>query len=191
MRRIGWMMAWLTVAWLAVGDARAAALAGGEAPIISAIDVAGNRFVESETVLASIETRPGQRLDRRRLARDVRALYKSGFFSDIRIEGERSGERVRLVFHVKEYPLIREFDIEGNDEVKTKDLKLRLKLKSGVMYSPSLLRHDISTIRKGYLKKGFYQVRIEPRVKHLSGNRVDVTLVVHEGDVTRLERIRF
>ncbi len=187
MRRFGLWMACLTMAWLLVGQQARAA----DAPLIEAIEVAGNHFVEKETVLASIETRAGQRLDRRRLARDVRALYKTGFFSDIRIEGLRRDDRVRLVFHVKEYPLIREFDIEGNDEVKTKDLMLRLKLKSGMMFSPAALRRDIGVIRKGYLKKGYYQVRIEPKVRRLKDNRVDVTLVVREGDVTRLDRIRF
>ncbi len=167
-----------------------AAPASAAEPIVSAIEIHGNHFVERETVLAYIETRPGQTLDRRKIAGDVKRLFRSGFFSDVRVEGVRSGERIRLIYRLSEYPLVRNLEIRGNDEIKTKDLKLRLKLKPGAMYNERNIRADIRTIRKGYLKKGYYQVQVETRAKPVGEHQVDVVIDIHEGAVTGARSIR-
>jgi len=158
-------------------------------PLILSIDVKGNHNVEKEAVLAKINTRPGQPLDRRQLSRDVRKLYKSGFFSDIRFVGTRTAEGIHLVCHVKEYPLIASLTMEGNDQFPTKDLQLKMKLKPGRIYSSKNRESDRNTLRKGYLKEGYYQVGIDFVPAKRKDGRIDLLIRVHEGEVTRINRI--
>ncbi len=159
------------------------------APLILSIDVKGNHNVEKEAVLVKMGSRVGQPLDRRQLSRDVRKLYKSGFFSDIRFTGTRTPRGVRLVCHVKEYPLIAHLKMEGNDEFPTKDLQKRMKLKPGRIYSPRYIDADRNKLRKGYLKKGYYQVGIEFIPTERKDGRVDLLIRIHEGKITRINRI--
>jgi len=163
----------------------------GESPRVLSIEVEGNRFVEKETILARMDTRPGLPLDRKTLSRDIRRLYHSGDFRDVRVEGVRSEQGVRLKVRVEEYPLIAKVNLIGNEEVKSKDLRLRLKLKPGYVLSPALMNADRNTIRKGYLKKGYYQVRVEFIPHPLKDGRVDLDIRIDEGDVTRIQRIAF
>ncbi len=162
-----------------------------DAPLIVAVDVEGNHFVEKETILARVDAKPGQRLDRKIISRDVRRLYESGDFRDVRVEGIRNDQGVRLIYHVREYPLIAKVELHGNEEVKSKDLKLRLKLKPGYVFSPQLMKADLNTIRKGYLKKGYYQVQVDFVPHKLDDGRINLDIHIHEGDVTRIQRISF
>ncbi|RMG90862.1 MAG: outer membrane protein assembly factor BamA [Zetaproteobacteria bacterium] len=159
---------------------------------VTGIEVSGNRYIEKETVLDKISVKKGDFVDRRSISRDVKAIYETGFFSDVKVIGHRKANGVVLEYHVEEYPLIANVDIEGNDEVSDKDLSLRLRLKPGQIFSPANVRADIDTIRKGYLKKGYYQVAVRVDAKPAAEEgRVNVSIIVDEGMKTHIRRIHF
>jgi len=158
---------------------------------IVSIKVAGNRFIEAAAIMEKIRVKVGQKVNRRRISRDVRRLFATGFFADIKVLGVVRADGRHLTYQVKENPMIASMTIEGLRAVKEKDLKLRLKLKPGRIFNQPGLDKDIRTIRRGYLKKGYYQVEVDAVQKPRRDGRVDVTLQVHEGDVTRIKRIRF
>ncbi len=162
---------------------------GTHAPLILSINVEGNHNVEKEAVLAKMDSRVGETLSRRQLSRDVRRLYKSGFFSDISFTGDRTSRGVHLVCHVKEYPLIAKVEMEGNSEFPLKDLQLKMKLKPGRIYSPMYRKSDRNLLRKGYLKKGYYQVGIDFIPHKRKDGRINLLIRVHEGKITRINRI--
>ncbi len=87
--------------------------------------------------------------------------------------------------------MIASVKFEGNSEVSGKDLKTRMKLKPGRVFSPGNQESDRNLMRKGYLKKGYYQVAIRFRQKVRADGRLDVVVDVHEGEITRIKRIRF
>jgi outer membrane protein insertion porin family len=161
------------------------------APVILSIDIDGNRYVEKETVLAKLHSTVGQKLDQRLLSQDVRRLYKTGFFSDIQMIGVRETGGVHLTCQVKEYPLIAKMDLEGNNEVTSKDLKSRMKLKSGRIFSPINQVSDRNAIQKQYLKEGYYQIEVEFKATPKDDGRVDLVISIDEGEVTRIKRIKF
>ncbi|MDQ6992103.1 MAG: outer membrane protein assembly factor BamA [Mariprofundus sp.] len=158
---------------------------------ILSIDVEGSRFVEKQAVLARMKTQLGQKLKRKTLSRDVRKLYKAGFFSDVRFTGTRTPAGIKLVCHVVEYPLIAKLRIEGNDEHTSKDLKKKLTLKAGAFFNPKNREKDRNKLRKGYLKDGFYQNSVSFISTPAKDGRVDVLIKIHEGEVTRISRIHF
>ncbi len=160
-------------------------------PVILSIDVEGNRYVEKETILAKLHTVVGQKLDKRLLSQDVRRLYKTGFFADVQMTGIREARGVHLVCQVKEYPLIAKLELKGNSEVTTKDLKMRMKLKSGRIFSPVNQASERNSIRKKYLKKGYYQIDVRFKATPRKDGRVDLVINIDEGEITRIKRIRF
>ncbi|MDX8406323.1 MAG: outer membrane protein assembly factor BamA [Mariprofundus sp.] len=175
----------------AVGGNIQSASAADESAVILSIDVEGNRFVEKQAVVARMGSRVGQRLQRKQLSSDVRQLYKSGFFSNIRFTGTRTPQGIKLVCHVDEYPLIAKLSLEGNDEHTSKDLLLKMKLKPGAFFNPKNQQSDRNTLRKGYLKDGFYQNDVQFISTPAKEGRVDVVVKIYEGEITRINRIRF
>ena len=158
---------------------------------IDSIEVRGNRHIEAETVLAGIESRVGDQLDRDKVSKDVRSLFDKGFFSDIDVSIDQSENGLKLIFVVEENPQVGNVNISGNDAIEDKDINPKLKLKPGQRFNEASLEADKRAIRKMYLKKGYYQVDVEANVKSLDGGRVELDLKVKEGGVTRIKRIRF
>src|SRR3954454_18490781 len=54
--------------------------------IIENIDVLGNRRIPTETVKSRIYTRAGDIYDENALQRDLRSVWNSGYFEDVRLE---------------------------------------------------------------------------------------------------------
>ena len=53
---------------------------------MTAVDITGNRFVQKETLLYYVSTKPGDRLDEKRLRDDFRRLWDTGFVDDLYID---------------------------------------------------------------------------------------------------------
>jgi len=158
---------------------------------VSSIEVAGNRYVESGTILARIEMKAGKVLNKKTISQDVKRLFKTGYFEDIYVVGNPEKDGIRLVYTVKENPLISKFEILGNDEITDKKLRPKLSLKAGRVFSAAKLRSDRNTIRKAYLKKGYYQVDVTAETVIEEDGRVALTLNISEGKITRIKSIRF
>jgi len=159
--------------------------------VIASINVSGNKAVETGAILERIHVRAGDKLDRKRISQDVRHLFSTGFFQDIRVIGVVKPDGRHLTVEVKENPVIASLAFDGLHEVAEKDLKRKLKLKAGHILNDPELKKDITTIRKGYLKKGYYQVDVQPIRKIRKDGRVDLTMKIIEGEITRIKRIRF
>ena len=158
---------------------------------VASVEVSGNRYVESAVIFANVQSKAGDSFSKKQISRDVRALFATGYFEDVYVEGFPEAEGTRLVYVVKENPLIASFDIRGNSEVTDKDLKLRLELKPGRVFSAAKLRKDRNTIRKGYLKEGYYQVDITVEKSLRDDGRIDLIMNVSEGDITHIKSINF
>ncbi|MDQ6974248.1 MAG: outer membrane protein assembly factor BamA [Mariprofundaceae bacterium] len=158
---------------------------------ILSLNVEGNRYMESAAILMNIDTKVGDHLNRRTMSRDIQRLYKTGVYQDLQFKGVRSPTGIQLTLHVKEQPFISHYEIIGNDAVSSKDLKHKLKLKDGMIFTPILMRKDINTLRRGYLKKGFYQVDIQPEKTMLPDGSIQLVVHIIEGEKTRVRQIRF
>lgn len=159
-------------------------------PIVSIV-VTGNRYIESAALLADLKTKVGDVFSRRTLSHDIQKLYASGSYADLKVLGEPKDNGVKLTFRVRENPFITDYHMDGNEEVTYKDMKRKLLLKEGVIFSEAKLRSDINTIRKGYVKKGYYQLRVEAKKTLLADGGMKLTMHVIEGEKTHIRQIRF
>ena len=64
--------------------------------MIERIEVANNQFLQKETLLFYIATKPGEPFDERKLREDFKRLWDTGFLDDLRIEAV-DGPRGKVV----------------------------------------------------------------------------------------------
>src|SRR5438034_1943729 len=91
--------------------------------VIRDIRVEGVQRTEAGTVFSYLTVKVGDRIDDDKAAAAVKALYATGFYSDVRLESEGD---VLIVF-VQERPAIAQIDIEGAKEFTKDNLKEGLK----------------------------------------------------------------
>ncbi len=155
------------------------------------IALEGNKYIETPAVMAKIRSKVGEPLNRRQISRDVRKLFATGYFEDVYTEGEPVAGGIKLIFVVVENPVIASVSIEGNEEIADKKLQPDMKMKPGLILSSRVKRLDISSIRKAYLKKGYYQVTIKIETTMLDDGRVDIVVRISEGEITFIKEVRF
>ena len=155
---------------------------------VSDIRVDGLQRISAGTVFTYLPVERGDTLDSARAADAIRALYKTGFFEDVRLDQQGS----ILVVSVTERPAINKLTITGNKDIKTEDLQKGLSeigLSEGDTFDRLALDKVTQELTKQYNNRGKYNVEITPTVARLDRNRVDLTITVKEGKAAKIRHI--
>ncbi|WP_456407894.1 outer membrane protein assembly factor BamA [Thiolapillus sp.] len=152
------------------------------------IRVEGLQRISAGTVFNYLPVKPGDVIDAQTAPKIIRALYKTGFFKDVRLE--RDGEVLNIV--VRERPAIAQIDISGNKSIKTEDLQKGLAdigLAEGRTFNRSVLDKIEQELRRQFFNSGKYGVQLQTEVIPLERNRVAVKIKIQEGDTARIRGI--
>ncbi len=155
---------------------------------VADIRVDGLQRIGAGTVFTYLPIERGDTVDSARIGEAMRALYKTGFFEDIRID--RDGNI--LVVSVTERPAINTLTLTGNKDIKSEDLLKNLKdigISEGETFDRLALDKVTLELNRAYNNRGKYNVQISPTVSRLDRNRVDVTIKVNEGKAARIRHI--
>lgn len=155
---------------------------------ISDIRVEGLQRMTPGTVFNYLPVQVGDMFNDQVAAEATQALFKTGFFDDIKLE--RDGNV--LVVIVKERPAIGSIDISGNKDIKTKDLMKGLEdigFAVGRVFNQSQLDQLERELKRQYTSRGKYGVKVTSTVTPLGNNRVGVSVKISEGKAARIKQI--
>jgi outer membrane protein insertion porin family len=142
------------------------------------------------TVFGYLPLRVGDHYDAAKGSAAIRALYASGLFKDVRLEA--NGDV--LVVEVEERPAIASIELVGMKEFDKDTVKKSLKdvgLAEARIYDRSVLERAEQELKRQYLSRGRYAVKVTTTVSPLERNRVNITISIDEGEVARIREIRF
>ncbi len=152
------------------------------------IRIEGLQRIAPGTVFTYLPLKNGDQLGDASSAEAIRALFKTGFFQDVRLE--RDGDV--LVVALVERPAIASVEFSGNREFETDKLKSSLKdtgLAEGRVFVRSMLARIEQELQRQYFGRGKYGVKIQATVTPLERNRVGITITINEGRAARIHRI--
>ena len=160
-----------------------------ESFVVRDIRVEGLQRISAGTVFNYLPVKVGDTVTEQGAQEAIRALHKTGFFRDVRLE--RQGEV--LIVSVVERPSIGTVRILGTKEISEDDLKKGLKelgLAEGRVYNRSLLDRVEQDLRQQYFSRGYYAVLIKTTVTPVERNRVAITIDVSEGKPARIRQVK-
>ncbi len=155
---------------------------------IDDIRVEGLQRISSGTIFNYLPVKIGQNIGHGDTGAIIRALYKTGFFKDVRLE--REGD-VLIVF-VQERPAIATIEIAGNKDIETEQLLSGLKdigLSEGRVLNRFVLDKISQELKRQYFNNGKYGVNLETTVTPLERNRVAINIDIKEGETARIRKI--
>ncbi|MEO6968695.1 MAG: outer membrane protein assembly factor BamA [Rhodanobacteraceae bacterium] len=155
---------------------------------VSDIRIEGLQRIAPGTVLSYLPVDRGQNIDDAKAQQAIRALFKTGFFSDVQLE--RQGDI--LVVKVTERPSIATLTIHGNKDIHTDQLEKGLKgagLSTGDTFDRQTLDQVKQELVHQYNNRGKYNVSIEPHVTRLDRNRVAIDIEIREGKAAKIQEI--
>ncbi len=158
---------------------------------VAEIRISGNKRIESDAIRRIIRTQPGDDFLAKSLSEDMKAVYKMGYFDDIRIESEESSGGKIIVFHVTEKPTIRSVRFAGNRVYDEEKIKESLTLKTGSVLNVSNIQSNMQRIESLYKEKNYHNVSVSYEIKNLDSNQADVEFIIAEGEKVRIKNIDF
>jgi outer membrane protein insertion porin family len=165
------------------------ATAFADSPKIVEIRVEGNHAVQAEAVVGLMNSRVGGILSTSDIRSDIRAIYRSGFFQDVRIDHLDDANGLVLVVSVVEKPIISDIQYEGFREVPSSSIGEKLLTKRYTIVDEKKLNGDVRTIEQMYVEKGYYLARVNYEQRSTASGEVVLVFKVTENNPVALGRI--
>lgn len=156
--------------------------------VVKDILVEGIQRTEAGTVFSYLPVKVGDTLNDEQSAAAIRALFATGFFTDVRLKADKGV----LVVIVRERPSIASVEINGVKDIPKDQLRDNLKfvgLAEGRIFDKAALEKSENELKRVYVARGKYAVSIKTTVTELERNRVAVSFDVVEGDVSKIRQI--
>ena len=154
------------------------------------IRVEGLQRTEPGTIFGYLPVKVGERMTNEGASQAIRALYATGFFTDVRLEVDGDV----LIVTVQERPAIASVEISGSKEFSADQLRAALRgvgLSDGRIFDKAQLERAEQEIKRQYINRGRYAAQVQTTVTPLERNRVGVSFQISEGDVARIRQINF
>jgi len=158
--------------------------------VVKDIRIEGLQRIEPGTVFSYLPIKQGDTFTDDKASEAIRALYATGFFSDVRIATE--GDVV--IVNVAERPAIGAIDFSGLHEFDKDALDKALKgvgLSPGRYYDKSLVDRAEQELKRQYLTRGFYAAEVTTTVTPLDSSRVSILFAVNEGPSAKIRQVNF
>jgi outer membrane protein insertion porin family len=152
----------------------------------------GPPAVSNEVVKASIRVHEGDVLDRTSVDNDIRNLYATGSFYNIRVTQETGADGVTLVYFLQGKPRIRDFRFEGNKRFSAEKLRNWMVSKTGEFLEERKLFTDTQTLETYYQKAGCLNTKVTYVIKvNEKTMESEVAFKIEEGPEVEIVEIVF
>jgi len=159
--------------------------------LITGVRVTGNVRIEADAIERVIRVKAGDVMRAGELSKDLKNIYKMGYFEDIRVEAEEDEGGKLVVFHVKEKPTIRKISFSGNQVFKDKKLRENLTISTGSILNIFTIKSNIEQLQAMYKEKNYHNIKITYTVHDQENNQADIEFVFEEGKKIRIKEIAF
>ncbi|MBF0483225.1 MAG: outer membrane protein assembly factor BamA [Candidatus Omnitrophica bacterium] len=172
------------------GTAPAVSTVIDDKKMVTAIEVKGNKTISMATILSKIKSRVGQEYVQNIVSDDLKRLYNTGYFSDVRVDRQDFDKGFKVVFLLDEKKVIEEVSFTKTRYISAKVLKTKIQTKVGRFLDSKVLKEDVEKIKEMYVKKGLTnaQIDVEQFVDDVT-NKVSLHFVIDEGQKIRIRKI--
>lgn len=152
------------------------------------IKIDGNMRVEDDGIRLHLKSRTGEVFDPAIVDQDVKAIYRMGFFDDVKAELTPDGI---LIYTVKEKPYIREVKIQGATQVSKEKIETAFGIGARTILDRAKVAEGVDKVRKLYGEQGYVNAAVDYAVSVEANNQALVTLDINEGNRLLIKKIRF
>jgi outer membrane protein insertion porin family len=167
--------------------------------VIEDIEVRGNRRIPRDTILYSVQSKPGDPYNEATARRDFESIIGMGAFDPmyaklLAMDGPRGGKII--IFEVREYPIVRDIQYRRLKAVTESEILTRFKeRRAGVSkespFDPLKAYAARRVIREMLAEKGYPDATVDVEVEDISATSVALVFEVTEGERVRVKEIEF
>jgi outer membrane protein insertion porin family len=158
------------------------------------IDLQGLKRIEKDAVLAKLVTKVGATVSADHIRSDIQALFGMGYFDDIEVQADAADGGTRLIYTLRERPVISKIAFEGNERISTTDLKDVIKIKEWSILDVNKVKEDVALIQKHYEDKGFFLAKVTYALRTPNPEKpdeVELTYKISDYEKVQIKKITF
>lgn len=158
------------------------------ADIAKEIKINGNQRITKSTIIDLAEFEPNKNYTIDALDQVQKKIFKTNFFQDVNVKLKNN----ILIVSVIENPVIDFFYIKGIvNSTREEIIYDEIKLGQNKVFSESILKKDIETIKKIYTDSGFFDVNVSAKISKLENNNLNVVLEIQRSEKYKINRVYF
>ncbi len=167
-----------------------------EAPSVERVDVLRNQYLQTETLLYYVSTKPGDRYDEIRLREDFRRLWDTGFLDDLLLDVRDGASGKVVTFVVRERRRIQIVDYRGSKALTTSTIEDKLKEKDALVridtfYDPGKAKRVEEVILQELKEKGLSFATVKHETRSVGAAGLQLSFVIDDGPKTKVKNIVF
>lgn len=157
---------------------------------ISGIEIRGNRKIEKAAILSRIHSKAGSAVNKELVRQDIRSIFGLGYFEEIQVDEESSPSGVKLIFVVREKPIVSKVSFEGLEALELEDTKDLVSIKEFEVLDIGKINQSVEKLIQKYEEKGFYLADIRYEIdRDAKKNEAAVVFKVQENDKIQVKNI--
>jgi outer membrane protein insertion porin family len=159
--------------------------------IIASISPSGNARIDSGAISRKIKTKPGDFYNPAALREDLKAIFKMGYFENVRIEVEESEDGKIVTFAITEKPIIRRIEYSGLDAFSKDEVSEAANISINTILNSSKVNNGVAAIKALYKSKGYYNTTVTAQISYPDEEHAELRFIVEEGDKIFIKEIKF
>ena len=186
MLRFGPLLA--AVALLMVGPA---ALLGQETatPVVDTILVEGNARLTQSQIVGTAGLVAHQPINYRDVQRAIGNLFRTGQFDDVLVEQRTAGDRLILIFKVKERPVLERWAVRGVERLGEGSVKGKVKLTEGRPLDRNAVQQSRASIDSLYKNAGYYAAEVKALELPQQNGKMRIVFDIKEGERVAISQV--
>lgn len=157
--------------------------------VIDSIQTQGNVFISEGKILSMARSRAGQKFNAAQTQDDVSRIATIKGVEFAYYSTELVGEKVKLIFVVKERGVIRQITFTGNKKFKIKTLTEQLGFAKGDYLDKFAASAGAEKLAEYYKKKGYPFVKVTFDDSGLTQGKLHY--IIEQGTLVKIKKVRF
>jgi len=158
---------------------------------VASVAPAGNERIDAGAILQKISTKPGDLYDPSTLRQDLKAVFAMGYFDNVEIDATDTATGKKIIFQVKEKPLIGNVVITGAEEIKEEDVRDAASISANSILNPSKVNDAVQKVKDLYKSKGYYNTEVIAKISYPKEANAEIRIEIKEGKKVTIEKIGF
>jgi outer membrane protein insertion porin family len=164
--------------------------------VIKDIQVTGVKFLQTTYLVNISGLSVGQEIEipGEAVSKAIDKFWSLGLFSDVKVIATKiEGRYISLEIQLAEQPRLAKLTIKGLRKNDTKDVDEKIKLKPGNQITENVLNNTVTIIKKHFVDKGFFKVKVDfvQKADTSPGNKVFLDIIVDKGKRVKISDITF
>ena len=157
--------------------------------MVDSVLVEGNSRLTESQILGTAGVTPHQPTNYRDLQRAISSLFKTGQFDDVTLEQRPEGDKLNLVIHVKERPILRKWTVRGTERLSERTVKERVKLVAGRAIDRAAEERGRASIDSLYRAQGYYSATTKLNEITEADGKLLVIFDISEGNRVAISQV--